>query len=67
MTITITFGIMGEMREKIEILSITFFIITMGIFVFSGLPYGFLTKPFLYAAIGFAAGYIIGKMKDKKG
>jgi len=51
------------MITKIEILLITFFVVTMGILVFSGLPYGFITKPFLYAGIGLAAGYGIGKKK----
>lgn len=54
------------MTTKIEILLITFFTITMGILVFSGLPYGFLTKPFLYAGIGFAAGYGVAKVGRKK-
>lgn len=50
------------MTTKIEILLITFFIIVMGILTFSGLPYGFITKPMLYAGIGFAAGYGIAKI-----
>lgn len=58
---------MAEMIEKIEILLITFFIITMGVIVFSGLPYGFITKPFLYAGMGFAAGYLVAKVGKKKG
>lgn len=52
---------------KVEILLMTFFVIVMGILVFSGLPYGFLTKPFLYAGIGMIAGYLIGKSGKTKG
>ena len=48
------------MMAKIEILIMAFFVVVMGILVFSGLPYGFLTKPFLYAGIGMIAGYFIG-------
>jgi hypothetical protein len=54
---------MKNMMAKIEILSITLFVVVMGIFVFSGLPYGFITKPLLYTGIGIGAGYMIGSKK----
>ncbi len=54
---------MKNMMAKIEILSITLFIVVMGMFVFSGLPYGFITKPLLYTGIGIGAGYMIGSKK----